>query len=84
VVKTKLQYLYSIFVLCGVLAVSYLMVDQKPGNKRSFRTQQPLTYRAEAGLSSQGIDQLLQLESQFRALRLDSGSSYRRNLTRQK
>ncbi|MFM8269851.1 MAG: hypothetical protein ACKN9V_06635, partial [Pseudomonadota bacterium] len=79
--RNKLQYLYSISVLMGVLATSYFMVDQKPGRLSSVRPSQGISYRAEATLAPQALDQLLQFESQFKVIEEKSQSSQIRQLT---
>lgn len=67
-IRTKLQYLYSILVLSGVLVSSYLMFEQQPHRLPGYRNQQGVSYRAEANLVEPGLEQLLQFESQFKAL----------------
>jgi hypothetical protein len=79
--RNKLQYLYSIFVLMGVLASSYFMVEQKPGRLTSLRPPEAVSYRAEATLAPQGLDQLLQFESQIKAIEEKSQLNQNRQLT---
>ena len=80
-IRTKLQYGYSILVLSGVLVSSYLMFEQRPNRLPRYRTQQGFTYRAEANLVDSGLDQLLQFESQFRALQPPSPAEQKRHLS---
>lgn len=79
--RNKLQYLYSISVLMGVLASTYLLVEQKPGRYSLVRPSEGVKYRAEATVAPQGLDQLLQFESQFKAIEEKSQSSQSRQLT---
>ncbi|NBT59613.1 hypothetical protein EBT16_12590 [bacterium] len=79
--RNKLQYLYSIFVLMGVLASSYFIAEQSPRKFNSVRPSERVAYRAEATLAPQGLDQLLQFESQFKALEEKTNQSQNRQLT---
>jgi hypothetical protein len=79
--RNKLQYLYSISVLMGVLASSYFMVEQKPGRLTSLRPLEAVSYRAEATLAPQGLDQLLQFESQIKSIEEKSQINQNRQLT---
>lgn len=65
----------------GVLASSYLMVEQKPGRLSALRPPEAVTFRAEATLAPQGLDQLLQFESQIKAIEEKSQLNQNRQLT---
>jgi hypothetical protein len=65
----------------GVLASSYFMVEQKPGRLTSLRPLEAVSYRAEATLAPQGLDQLLQFESQIKAIEEKSQLNQNRQLT---
>lgn len=82
--KNKLQYLYSILVLSGVLASSYLMIEQRPGSSPAARPQQSMTFRSEAALAAPGLDQLLQFESQMLSLEEKVSAKQKRQLSESK
>lgn len=65
----------------GVLASSYLMFEQKPGRLSSLRPSKEISYRAEATLAPQALDQLLNFEMQFKAIEEKSQSAQNRQLT---
>ena len=65
----------------GVLASSYFMVEQKPGRLTTLRPSEGVSYRAEATLAPQGLDQLLQFETQIKAIEEKSQPNQNRQLT---
>jgi len=78
--RSKLQYLYSILVLTGVLASAYWMVDKQPAVRSAARAQSNFQYGTEPSLSASGLDQLIRFESQFRAVEGQSSLKSERQL----
>lgn len=66
--RNRLQYLYSIFILFGVLLSSYWMLETRSSISPQTRRQAARTMQAEASLAPAGLTQLLQLEDQFKSL----------------
>lgn len=65
----------------GVLVSSYLIVEQSPRKLKAVRPSEQVAYRAEATMAPQGLDQLLQFETQFKAIEEKSTQSHNRQLT---
>jgi len=70
--RNRLQYLYSIFILLGVLFSSYWMFEKRSSISPVVRTQAAKAMQVEASLGPSGLNQLLQLESQFKVFELKS------------
>lgn len=66
--RNRLQYLYSIFILFGVLLSSYWMLETRSSISPMVRRQAARTMQVEASLAPAGLTQLLQLEDQFKSL----------------
>lgn len=73
--RNRLQYLYSIFILLGVLVSSYWMFEKRSIISPLGRTQAAKAMKVEASLAPSGLNQLLELESQFKVIDLKNQES---------
>lgn len=70
--RNRLQYLYSIFILFGVLLSSYWMLEKRSLTSPMVRRQAARTMQIEASLAPSGLTRLLELEDQFKSM--DAGA----------
>lgn len=69
--KNRLQYIYSIGVLAGVLVTAYSMMSQEGNANTPFRALSgPSSYRMESAVADPALRQLMQMETSFSGLKV--------------
>lgn len=66
--RNRLQYLYSILILVGVLISSYWMIEQRSNLSPLARKQAAKLAPVQASVAPSGLNQIFELETHFKVI----------------